>query len=229
MPVNADFNTAWRDYKASTDLISALTDMRAANAYIMVRSPETEPALRELFRELREQLATFLAHRDPGLRSCMLYLFISSPGCVTPFHVDRYITFLCQITGTKRVDIWDRDDRDVISETALETLFAAHHERGPLLRDEHRARSSAFELGTGQGVHIPFTSPHCVRNGDQVSVSIAFIYQTLATSRRESAHRFNHLLRKRFRLAPTPVGTQPWLDWIKFIGFRGTEKLLRRN
>src|SRR5262249_12966360 len=56
-------------------------------------------------RPLAERLA-------PGMCQPHAFLFVSSPGAVTPYHIDPEHNFLLQIRGRKRVTVWDPADRD---------------------------------------------------------------------------------------------------------------------
>jgi hypothetical protein len=139
----------------------------------------------------------------------MLYLFISSPHSVTPFHVDRYTTLLLQLQGQKDVMIWDRFDRDTVSEVELESLFGRPHVQNPVYKRERAREPAAFRLEQGDGVHIPFTSPHWVKNGAEVSVSVSFIFQTESSRREADAYRFNYLARRMFARLPSRLPKPP--------------------
>ena len=60
-------------------------------------------------------------------------------------------------------------------------------------------------MGPGDGVHVPVTAPHWVKNGPEVSVSFSITFQTRASERRGIVYRVNHALRQR-GLKPPPVG-----------------------
>jgi hypothetical protein len=135
----------------------------------------------------------------------MLYLFISSPNSVTPFHVDRYSTLLFQLQGEKDVMIWDRYDRETVTAEELENLFGLPHIKNPAYKGKDTRQPETAHLVRGEGVHIPFTSPHWVKNGPEVSVSVSFIFQTPPSLRQGNAHRFNYHLRRLAKKLPVPV------------------------
>ncbi len=79
-----------------------------------------------------------------------------------------------------------------------------------------------MHLVRGQGVHIPFTSPHWVKNGPEVSVSVSFIFQTPPSLKQGNAHRFNYHVRRLASKLPVPlplpiggVGTSALVDGVK--------------
>ena len=56
------------------------------------------------------------------------WIFVTSPGAVTPFHMDDEHNFILQIAGRKRLYVWDPQDRSVVSDLGQE-LFHARHSR----------------------------------------------------------------------------------------------------
>jgi hypothetical protein len=226
LKIDTDFDNAHKDHAIDRSLEATLADMATTNAYVMVRQPDTHPRLRpvlELFMsELRENIrksqtsgGTFFA---PGVSEAfhdpMLYLFISSPNSVTPFHVDRYSTLLLQLQGEKDVMIWDRHDRDTVTEEELESLFGEPYVKNPSYKGMRTREPHTAHLVKGQGVHIPFTAPHWVKNGPTVSVSLSFICQTDAALRDANAYNFNYRWRKLISKIPSPIPRPP----IKSVG-----------
>lgn len=203
MKIDANFDRAHVEYATGLTLESTLADMATTNSYVMVRQPDSHPRLRPVLDDLMVELRDFVheAHGRVGsagdvFHDPMLYLFISSPNSVTPFHVDRYSTLLFQLQGQKDVMIWDRHDRETVTDEELEFLFGLPHIKNPAYKGKDTRQPEAVHLVRGQGVHIPFTSPHWVKNGPEVSVSVSFIFQTPPSVKQGNAHRFNYHVRK---------------------------------
>ena len=132
----------------------------------------------------------------PGMCYRAGWIFVSSPGTVTPFHMDHEHNFILQIRGTKRLYAWDPFDRVVISERAQE-LFHDQHSRELVKWDEgFRARARVFDLEPGLGGYMPSTTAHMVENGPEPSITISFTYYTDSTRRRELLYRGNARLRR---------------------------------
>ena len=90
------------------------------------------------------------------------------------------------------------------------------------LKDESLSRSHEFNVGPGDGVYFPSTSPHMtrstpewVRAGDGVSISIGVVFYTDVTKRHANVHAWNRLLR-RAGVAPRPPGESPLIDSVKY-------------
>ena len=134
LKIDANFDRAHKDHATGLSLESTLADMATTNSYVMVRQPDSHPRLKPVLELLMEELRGFVheVHGRQGspdslFHDPMLYLFISSPHSVTPFHVDRYSTLLFQLQGEKDVMIWDRHDRETVTAEELEYLFGLPH------------------------------------------------------------------------------------------------------
>jgi hypothetical protein len=248
LKIDTDFDRAHVDNAIERTLELTLADMASTNAYVMVRQPDSHPRLKpvlELFQnELREYIRkkretapkAELGNVSERFHDPMLYLFISSPNSVTPFHVDRYSTLLLQLQGEKDVMIWDRTDRDTVSEEELESLFGQPYLNNPTYKQAKARQPAAHHLVRGRGVHIPFTAPHWVKNGPAVSVSISFIGKTDAALRDGNAYNFNFHARKLLsrlppgvpRLPIRPVGPSPLVDTVKSRAIRSVFGVRRR-
>jgi hypothetical protein len=102
------------------------------------------------------------------------------------------------------------------------------------LKDEFRSRSHEFDVGPGDGVYFPSTSPHMtrtttdwVRAGDGVSISIGVVFYTPHTYFEANVHACNHLLR-RFGLKPGDPGKNRLVDSLKYAAGR-THVWIRRK
>ena len=232
LKIDADFDRAHVDHAIDRSLEATLANMASSNSYVMVRKPDTDSRLKpvlDLFTETLTGLAqgltasSLLGGRSSSLfHDPMLYLFISSPNSVTPFHVDRYSTLLLQLQGVKEVNIWERNDRSTVTEEELEFLFGRPYEKNPKYKLTDQRQPTAWRLEQGEGVHIPFTAPHWVKNGPEVSVSVSFIWQTPTSLRQSDAYAFNYLARRVLSKTPLPVagllgsvGQSPVVDTAK--------------
>lgn len=217
---DADFDRASIEHPPKLELHEAMKDLERADSYIMVNGPETDPEYQPLFRDILGTIESYTQSFDPDIRDPMLYLFISSPNSTTPFHVDRYITFLMQITGKKKLYVWSPNDRETVSEEAMEVLFADPSQRSPLLPPGRENHCKEHSLSPGECLHIPFTAPHWVKNGDEVSISLSIIFRTRRTDRMRNAYQMNYQLRRRLGWPPFPVGQSPLRDHSKDLLLR---------
>jgi ribosomal protein L16 Arg81 hydroxylase len=157
------------------------------------------------------------------MRTRRAFIFVSSPGAVTPYHIDHEYNFLLQIAGRKQMAL---HDRSAVSEQELERFYRGEH-RNLALADRAGHRAQVFELGPGDGVHVPVNAPHYVRNGDAVSVSFSITFRTPEGDRRSAVYAVNDRLR-RLGLAPRAVGAVPLVDRTKYLGYSIYQRAQRR-
>lgn len=194
-------------------------------SWLVLKNVERDPDYADLLNRTLTEVeglghadARNIAHREA-------FIFVSSPGAVTPYHIDPEWNFLLQIRGKKFIHVFDGADRTLLTEPELERFYTGAH-RNLVYRDEFAARSEAFELDPGDGVHVPVTYPHWVKNGPEVSISFSITFQTRVSERRSIIYRVNHLLRNR-GWSPRPVGQSPWRDNMKYLGYRVYRRLRR--
>lgn len=230
LDIGDDFDNAHRTKTTGLSLEETLANMEAAGSYLFIREPNHDPEYDGLFRELLTEVREFKDALDPGVTEAMLYMFVASPGSQTPFHVDRYQTFLFQISGTKVVSLWDRNDARVVSDAQMDALFAFDKEGEPAYRPGVETLSTPFEMEPGDGLHIPLGAPHAVVSGDEVSVGLSIIFRTAASERLAAAHRYNHGQRRKGR-TPRPAGSSATVDGAKQAMLRAKDaarRVLRR-
>lgn len=195
------------------------------NSWMVLKNVEIDPDYGAL---LDRCLAEVAAGGGPPVREMHdreAFVFVSSPGAMTPYHMDPEENFLLQARGTKTVCVLPNDDPGVLSVEELERFHGGAH-RNLAFRERYRALAAAFVLSPGLGVHVPVTSPHWVQNGPGVSISFSLTFRTRASVRRAHAHRANGYLR-RMGLEPSPVGVSALGDELKHLLLRGVDRVQR--
>jgi len=216
-----DFDKAHVEHSNGLSLKQTIETIRSSDSYIMVRSPESDASFSPLFRELKADVEDLMRARG-GVGSTaidsMLYLFIASPNSVTPFHIDRYSTFLMQFSGSKEVCVFPQWDERVVSAADCEA-YMSHTGRRPVWRPSAEPLASRFQFRPGDALHIPFMAGHHVHNGaDEVSISMSIIFNTAETVMQMKALMFNQRLRapmQRLGMAPLAVGSNAGRDRLK--------------
>lgn len=201
-------------------------------SWIALYNVETHPAYRELLEEITSTVRPLVERREPGMFDVGGFIFVSAPPSVTPFHIDRENNFWLQIRGRKVMHVWEPTDSQVVSEIDREAFIVNADLEKVRLKPGHEARSHRFDVGPGDGVYFPSTSPHMTRSerdwvvpGDAVSISIGVVFYTSQTRRLARLHVLNRTLR-RLGLQPSPPGARPLLDSLKYplacalVGFK---------
>jgi hypothetical protein len=196
-------------------------------SWMVLKSVETDVEYRALLDACLDQVHRLAGQIVPTMRKRGGFIFISSPRSITPFHMDPEYNFLLQIRGTKTIQVFEPDDRTVISEEDLERFYAANGDNANIrFKDAYRRRAKAFELSPGVGLHIPVTAPHWVENGDAVSISFSITFETSASERRSLVYAANARLR-RMGVHPAPFGRSALTDAAKFYGVRALRRARR--
>lgn len=212
------------------DAAATLSDLANAHAWTSLLNVQADPVYRGLVDEVLDAVRPAIERRDPGMCFRAGWIFLSSPGAVTPFHIDHEHNVILQIAGRKRLYVWDPFDREVVSERAQELFHDRHSREGVVWNEAFRRRARVFDLEPGMGGYMPSTAPHMVENGDEPSITASFTYYTDSTRRRELLYRGNAQLR-RMGLSPMPVGVSAARDGFKaavLTPFTGAQRALRR-
>jgi hypothetical protein len=196
----------------------SFTQLEGSDTRIMLKKIELHPEYRDLLHTCLGEIEALGHPATRGIWAREGYVFISAANMVTPYHMDPEINFLLQVRGRKVFYVLPGDDRSILSEEDIELFYTGlHHSLS--FKEGSKDRASVFDMGPGDGVHIPVNHPHWVTTSNEVTISFALTLQTAATRRRGSIYAFNHYLR-RCRLNPSPYGRSPVRDFVKHQAFR---------
>ena len=222
LPVGLDPAATPMNGLSAEETIRRIAECRS---WLVLKNVERDPEYGALLNRCLAEVER-LAHPDVGtidLREA--FVFISSPGSVTPFHIDPEWNFLLQVRGEKTIHVFPADDRELVDEDALERFYSGAH-RNLTFAEPFQYKAETFVMAPGEGVHVPVTAPHWVQNGDEVSVSFSITFQTRSSERRGIIYRVNRWLRSH-GLRPTPPGRSPWRDGGKYFLYRVGRRLRR--
>jgi len=187
-------------------------------SWMALKYVEHDPEYRALLEHCLGEVKPLSEPIRSGMRDLQGFIFVSSPGSVTPYHMDPEHNFLLQIRGSKHVALFDGRDRSILSEPVLERFHGGSH-RNLEFREEYDAKALRFTLEPGMGLHFPATAPHYIRNGPEVSISFSITFRTPDLDARARVHRFNSWLRSR-GMTPSPRGHSPLRDSMKSLAWR---------
>jgi len=143
-------------------------------------------------------------------------IFVTSPGRITPYHMDGETNFLAQIHGEKLVYLYDGNDPSVLSQQDMEKYWTG---KLPKINYPESMPHGKWQytLAPGNGVFNPACFPHWLQNGNGVSVSVSINFKR-RHNETIGAHRMNRYLRK-LGLNPTAPGRSLMLDQAKEATF----------
>ena len=172
-------------------LAETIRDIDRCASWVLLKSVAQHPDYAELQRLCLAEIARQLDLRSEELLAPRSFVFLASPGAVTPFHIDPEHNFLLQIGGGKEIQIFDHFDRTVLTGAQLRDFVAGAH-RNISFEDAFAERGEWFQFGPGEGVYIPFLAPHWVRNGASVSISYSLSFETAKTKGMLASYRADH-------------------------------------
>jgi hypothetical protein len=220
LPVNQDPKLTPRNGLSIEETIERI---QSCKSWMVLKHVQNNPEYRAL---LEECLAIVRPHSEPiapGMRHPQAFIFLTSPGSVTPYHMDPEHNFLLQVRGGKTIHLFDGRDPSIVSAEDLEKFYGANT-RHMTLAPENRDRAWVFDLQPGFGLHFPVCYPHYVSNGDDVSISFSITFRTPDLERRRVIHAANHRIRQAGEHPPL-YGERPWRDEWLFQTHRLRRKL----
>jgi hypothetical protein len=208
--------------KTGLSIQDTIRQIENCGSWMVLRFIEQDPQYRLLLDQCLDEVQELAEPLAPGMCRREGFIFITSPGGVTPFHMDPEYNFLLQIRGRKHASLLDGYDRSIVPDELLEK-FISGDEHKHKFNDEYREKASNFTLSPGDGLHFPVNWPHWVKNGEEVSISLSITFRTIESERREMVYKVNHYLRKR-AINPRPYGQSPLIDSAKFHAFRAARR-----
>jgi hypothetical protein len=220
LPISVDWQQTPRTGLSVEESIRRIED---CCSWMFLKRIEQDPEYKELLDMVLDDIQTHSEGIDPGMYDRAAAIFISSPNAVTPYHMDQEHNYLCQIRGQKTIKVYP--GKQVLVEKELENhVSRKSYDRNLVLRPEHEALATTFELTPGHALYFPPFDPHYVQNSPAVSVSFSCGFFTPSSDRRWGIHRFNLGLR-RLGITPTPYGQSPKGDALKSFGYRAVRRV----
>lgn len=190
-------------------------------SWIALYNVEVHPEYKAFLDEVMAAVSPLVESQQKKIFNIGGFIFISAPPSVTPFHIDRENNFWLQVRGRKRMTVFGHRDRQIVSDLAVEQFITNRGLDGVCLNDELIGRGREFDVGPGDGVYFPATSPHMTRTteewvkpSDGVSVSIGVVFYTDYTRHQAQIYQCNNIMR-RFGFNPATPGSGYWSDLIK--------------
>jgi putative methyltransferase (TIGR04325 family) len=204
----------WSDRIHKDRFAEALARIEESNTLVLINDaqldPEYQALLDQIVIELEELTGAPLRQEITWVDA---YIFITSPNSVTNYHIDHESNFLFQIHGEKEVNLFDQNDRTILTDQELEDFYTGNIQAA-IYKPEQQSKASVYHLTPGQGVHHPVNAPHWVKTGDRFSITLSVLFYMRPFDLKARTYQINYILRK-LRLKSTPPGQSILLDNIK--------------
>lgn len=193
-----------------------------SNRWVMLRFAEQLPEIAELLSALLRQIEPVLAARGGKAVLSNAFVFISSPGTLTPFHFDPEFNVFCQISGTKR--FWTLPPVGPWLPPAAQEHYHTSGDNLLPWDETHPGNATMHRLGPGQGLFVPYKAPHWVEVEAEPSVSLQLTWRTAASLEQDMAWRCNGWLRNK-GLSPAPPAPLPHRPRVRAAAQRLLDRL----
>lgn len=193
-------------------------------SWMVLKRIEQHPAYAQLLAEILSEIEPLVREKTGAMLGTEGFVFISSPGAVTPFHFDPEHNILMQIRGQKVMTVFPANNDTIVSAEAHELFHLGKHHRNLTWDDGFAPFGDPISLGTGEAIYVPVKSPHWVQNGPEVSISLSVTWRSEWSYQEADARAFNHRLR---RMGITPSATKRWpqSNLPKSVAFRALRKV----
>ena len=192
-------------------------------SWAVLKNIENVDAYRVLLMDLLGELKPVVEPCTGAMLTPQGFIFISSPGSITPFHFDPEHNILLQLKGQKVMNVWPSGDERFAHRREHERYHTGGHRNLPW-QDEFRDGAQQVPLGPGDAVLMPVMAPHFVANGDAPSISLSITWRSEWSYRESEAHAANAALR-RVGLDPAMPPRWPSYAWVKTVGWRIARRL----
>ncbi len=192
-------------------------------SWIVIKNVERDPAYGRVFEEMLAELEPIVSKVTGAMEHKQCYLFFTSPGSITPFHMDPEHNILLQIEGPKTMNVFPVADPEMVPPEQSESFHAGGH-RNLKWDEKFLQKMDAVLLQPGEAVLMPVKAPHYVQNGDQVSISFSITWRSERSVAEGELHSFNRMLRAK-HLPLVNVGHEPEKQKLARVGYRVMRKL----
>ena len=206
-------------------VVETILDIGSAGCWVGLRNVEQQPEYAALLASLLEEMRPQIERKTGPMMNLQSFIFVTSPGGVTPFHFDPEHNILLQIRGSKVMTVFAAGNPAFATDEMHEAYHAGARPELPW-RDEMAEHGMPFALRPGEAVYVPVMAPHFVSNGPEVSVSISLTWRSPWSYAEADARAFNAALR---RIGIRPSAPRRWPRWnlAKAYSWRTLRKLRR--
>jgi hypothetical protein len=195
-----------------------IRNVGTSGSWAVLKNVEQDPAYAALLESLLAELRPQIEARTGRMLMTQAFVFVTSPGGVTPYHFDPEHNVLLQIRGSKVMTQFPAGDPAYAPDAVHETYHTGGA-RELAWRDELAAGGREFALSEGEALFVPVMAPHFVRNGPEPSVSLSITWRSEWSFAEADARAFNGVLR-RWGLTPRRTGRWPARNRAKACGWR---------
>jgi hypothetical protein len=194
-----------------------------SGSWAVLKNIEQQPEYASLLTNLLGELKPQIEEKTGQMLKPQGFIFVSSPGAVTPYHFDPEHNILMQLRGNKVMTQFPAGDPFYAPDSAHER----YHTGGPrnvVWRDDMAAGGTQWPLAPGEALFVPVMAPHHVKNGPESSISLSITWRSEWSFAEADARALNGLMRK-IGFHTKPPGRYPKRNLLKSYIYRVLARL----
>ena len=200
-----------------------IRNIETTASWVALREVDQDPEYRALLESMLDDIRPAIEATTGPVLTVQGYIFVTSPGGVTPFHFDPEHNILFQMRGSKVFTQFPAGDPFYAADECHERYHAGGQAELPW-RDEMAGGGREWHLGPGDAFYVPVMAPHFVRNGPEVSISLSVTWRSEWSYAEADARCFNRMARG-FGLSPAAPPRWPRTPRAKSLAFRAIRRL----
>ncbi|MFZ1741902.1 MAG: cupin-like domain-containing protein, partial [Pontixanthobacter sp.] len=205
------------------DVAETIRSIEESGSWMALKFIENMPEYRELLMETLASIEPAVQGKTGAMEQLEGFVFVSSPGAVTPFHFDPEHNILLQIRGNKVLTTFPAADESIVPPQDHESFAYGEHHRNLVWNDDMSAHGNPIPLTAGEALYVPVKMPHWVKNGPEVSISLSVTWRSEWSVAESEARALNALLRGA-GLSPASPKRWPATNFGKSAAFRALRK-----
>lgn len=222
LPVSCDPDEAQSNGLSPQETIRKIQE---CHSWLAIKNIEQDEAYAALLENCLNALAPLVRSLSGPMHKKEGFIFISSPGAVTPFHMDPEHNILLQISGAKTMRLYP--GAGVVSAEQHEAFHGAGGHRNLAHKKAYDRYARAFDLQPGDALYVPVKAPHWVQNGGAPSISLSIAWRSRLSENDAALHRANAWLRRKGAVPPPPASASI-RDRAKILASRAVSRLSAR-
>jgi hypothetical protein len=221
LPIGIDPDDVPSPLLSIEDTIRSIEDN---GSWMVLKRIEQHPEYAQLLGDTLAEIEPLVRQRTGGMLGQEGFIFVSSPGSVTPFHFDPEHNILLQIRGEKTMSVFPANDEAIVAPQAHEAFHIGQHHRNQVWREEFAAKGEAIRLTPGEAIYVPVKAPHWVQNGSSVSISLSITWRSEWSYEEADARGFNRVARQ-LGMRPASPARYPARNRGKSLAYRALRRL----